>query len=65
MHDEVRKVPFTMLWAKPSRDFGQIEGEYDFKSQKWSMFDVNSATTWSRTSTTGWINLDPDEDKDD
>lgn len=58
-------VPFTMLWAKPSRDLGQVQGYYDPISQKWTECDITSVTTWSRTGTTGLLGGDPDEDKDD
>ncbi|MGH9838422.1 MAG: hypothetical protein ACREEM_06525 [Blastocatellia bacterium] len=58
-------VPFTMLWAHRSREFNLVEGEYDDATQKWSLTDVAAATTWSRSSTTGIVYDDPDEDKDD
>lgn len=58
-------VPFTMLWANRSREMSFIEGDYDPSTQKWSLNDVAAATTWSRSTTTGIINDDPDEDKDD
>ena len=58
--------PILMEWSKPSRTFPDMIGKYDPKNQKWKGDDVRmAATTWSRTSTTGIITFDPDEDKDD
>ena len=58
-------LPFTMLWAKPNRSIEELEGHYDPLTQKWSGLDMNSSRTWCRSSTTGIITDDPDEDKDD
>ncbi len=58
-------VPFTMLWAKSSREMTPIEGEYDHATQKWSHNSMSDVETWSRSTTTGTFSSDPDEDKDD
>lgn len=61
----LRDVPFTLLWACQGHELSKIDGWYDSETQKWSKTDVSAATTWSRSTTTGYINDDPDEDKDD
>ena len=58
-------APFTMLWALESREFAPIKGSYDPDSQRWTGSDITAVETWSRSTTTGVINSDPDEDKDD
>ncbi len=59
------EIPFGMIWAEPTSQLFPVMGEYDHKSQQWSERDICSVTTWSRSTTTGIITDDPDEDKDD
>ncbi|MFA6925236.1 MAG: hypothetical protein WC223_13405 [Bacteroidales bacterium] len=60
------KVPFTLLYAEESKIIlEEPKGKYDDESQMFIGQDVRMQTTWSRTSTTGIFNTDPDEDTDD
>lgn len=61
----ILEIPFTMQFARPSSNLAEIDGHYDHATQQWSNRDISSVTTWSRSSTTGIVTSDPDEDKDD
>ncbi len=63
--NRLTNAPFTMLWACQGHELSIVDGVYDPETQKWSKADISATTTWSRSTTTGYINLDPDEDKDD
>lgn len=43
----------------------EVEGSYDAEKQKWTGVDILAVTTWSRSSTTGSWEHDPDDDRDD
>lgn len=63
---EPPKLPFTLNFAsRPDIQLGSPTGTYDDATQTWQGMDESMTTTWCRSSTTGIITSDPDEDKDD
>ena len=58
-------LPFVLLWSRPSRPFDVVEGNYDAATQRWAGADLCSFGTYSRSTTTGSLRFDRDEDKDD
>lgn len=60
------KIPFTLSFAsKPEVSLAEPSGAYDEATQTWIGLDDAMKTTWCRSSTTGIITMDPDEDEDD